>query len=189
MYLTFHLTAFETEFVVPRVPNEIRHFAMKLSWINGYCPDSILSFHSLSWVFFFEFCLCSWWDLWAHRYLVVAHHPTYHGINLVAEQAFAFPINLFAVKKQNCCSEENPNPRTNKPTKTAQLSKIVQRVKSNFCCKNELGQSAGTQRHRQAVSACVTGNRSERKAWNLNSSCSSASALSHWYDSHWQCSR
>lgn len=68
---------------------------------------------------FFEFCLYSWWDLWAHKYLAVAHHPTYHDINLVCRANFCIPHKYI-------CSEggKNPNPETN--TQANQTSSTLQ---------------------------------------------------------------
>lgn len=141
---------------------------------------------------FVQFCPYSWWDMWAHRYLVVVHHLTHHGINLVCRASFCIPDKYICGEGAELLfwGAGNLNTKTNKQTKTTPQSNIMQRIKSCFCCKNKLGQLCRhTQRHRQAEIACVTGSQSKREPWNLNSSCSSASALSHCYDSQWQCSR
>lgn len=69
-------------------------------------------------------------------------------------------------------------------------SKIARRQKPNSLPKGKaaaVGRRAYTQAHGRRVRACLCD--TERKPWNLNSSCSSASALSHCYDSRWQRSR
>lgn len=82
---------------------------------------------------FFEFCPYSWQDLWAHMYLVVVHHLPYHGIHLVCiPDKYICEEAELPFRGEGGGAGGNPNPKANKQTETAQLSKIMQRIKSNL---------------------------------------------------------
>lgn len=125
---------------------------MKLSWINGYCPDSVLSFYSLSWFF---------WVLPRFLTRFVSPHVSCSSaspaIPWYSLGLHSWQIYLWRSRIAILGGGQNPNPKANKQTETAQLSKIMQRIKSN------LWGSVQAHAETQAGSECLCDREPERE--------------------------